>query len=100
MTRRTRVVITGMGAMTPLGETIEEYWEGLVNGKSGIGPMTLADSSEYPCKISGEGSNFDPSTYINPKEARRMARFSQLAVSAAGLALEDSGIDLDKENSV
>ena len=99
MTRRTRVVITGMGAMTPLGETIEEYWEGLVNGKSGIGPMTLADSSEYPCKISGEVSNFDPSTYINPKEARRMARFSQLAVSAAGLALEDSGIDLDKENS-
>lgn len=99
MTRRKRVVITGMGAMTPLGETVESYWDGLVNGKSGIGPMTLADSSDYPCTISGEVSNFDPSTYINPKEARRMARFSQLAVSAAGLALEDAGINLDKENS-
>ena len=86
-------MITGMGAMTPLGETIESYWESLVNGESGIGPMTLADSSDYPCTIAGEVSNFDPSTYINPKEARRMARFSQLAVSAAGLALEDFGIN-------
>ncbi|MDA1347897.1 MAG: beta-ketoacyl-ACP synthase II [Chloroflexi bacterium] len=96
---RKRVVITGMGAMTPLGETIGEYWDGLVNGRSGIGPITLADASDYPCKIAGEVSGFDPTRYINPKEARRMARFSQLAVSAAGLAIEDAGLDLSKEDA-
>ena len=88
-----------MGAMTPLGETIGEYWDGLVNGRSGIGPITLADASDYPCKIAGEVSGFDPTRYINPKEARRMARFSQLAVSAAGLAIEDAGLDLSKEDA-
>ena len=96
---RKRVVITGMGAMTPLGETISEYWDGLVNGRSGIGPITLVDASDYPCKIAGEVSGFDPAKYINPKEARRMARFSQLAVSAAGLAIEDAGLDLSKEDA-
>ena len=96
---RKRVVITGMGAMTPLGESIGEYWGGLVNGRSGIGPITLVDASDYPCKIAGEVSGFDPAKYINPKEARRMARFSQLAVSAAGLAIEDAGLDLSKEDA-
>jgi 3-oxoacyl-[acyl-carrier-protein] synthase II len=96
---RKRVVITGMGAMTPLGESIGEYWSGLVNGRSGIGPITLVDSSDYPCKIAGEVSGFDPARYINPKEARRMARFSQLAVAAAGLAIENAGLDLSKEDA-
>ena len=95
---RRRVVVTGMGAVTPLGEDIQEYWDNLVQGKSGIGPMTLCDPAEYPCKISGEVSGFDPGKYIDRKEARRMARFSQMAVSAAGLAIEDGGLDLSSED--
>lgn len=95
---RPRVVITGMGAMSPLGETVGEYWDGLVNGRSGIGPMTLADPEGFPCKITGEVSGFDPVQYMDKREARRMARFSQLAVAAAGVALEDSGLDMSKED--
>ena len=85
---RTRVVITGMGAMTPLGQTPEAFWDNLVAGNSGIGPMTLCDPTDYPCRISGEVSDFDPGQYINNKEARRMARFSQLAVASALTAVE------------
>ncbi len=95
---RRRVVVTGMGAVTPLGDSVDEYWKSLVKGKSGIGPMTLADPTEYPCKVAGEIPDFDPSKYINPREARRMARFSQTAVAAAALALEDSGINLSSED--
>ena len=95
---RRRVVVTGMGAVTPLGDSVDEYWKSLVKGKSGIGPMTLADPTEYPCKVAGEIPDFDPGTYINPREARRMARFSQTAVAAAALAFEDSGINLSSED--
>jgi len=95
---RTRVVITGMGAMTPLGQTPETFWDNLVAGKSGIGPMTLCDATDYPCRISGEVSDFDPGQYINSKEARRMARFSQLAVAAALTAVEAAGLDMSKED--
>ena len=94
----TRVVITGMGAMTPLGESIDDYWDSLVNGRSGIGPMTLCDSSEFPSRISGEVTGFDPGDYIDRREHRRMARFSQMAVAAAGVAIEDAGLNLSKEN--
>ncbi len=90
----TRVVITGMGAMTPLGESVDEYWDNLVNGQSGIGHMTLCDPSQYPSRISGEVSGFDPGTYMDRREHRRMARFSQLAVAAASVAIEDAGLDL------
>ena len=95
---RRRVVVTGMGAITPLGDSVDEYWKSLVKGKSGIGPMTLADPTEYPCKVAGEIPDFDPGKYINPREARRMARFSQTAVAAAALALENSGINLSSED--
>ena len=95
---RLRVVITGMGAMTPLGETPEEYWNNLVSGKSGIGPMSLCDPDGYPCRISGEVSGFDPGTYIGSKEARRMARFTQLAVAAALQAVEAAGYDISKDD--
>ena len=94
-----RVVVTGMGALTPLGQSVDEYWQGLLQGKSGVGPMTLADPTDFPCKISGEVTGFDPGQYINPKEARRMARFSQLAVGAAGLAIEDAGLNLSDEDA-
>ena len=89
-----------MGALTPLGQAVGEYWDGLTHGKSGIGPMTLCDPSLFPSKIAGEVTGFDPGQYINPKEARRMARFSQLAVAAASLAVEHGGLDLSKEDPV
>ena len=95
---RKRIVITGMGAMTPLGESIDEYWSGLIQGKSGIGPMTLADATDFPCKVAGEVTGFDAGQYINPKEARRMARFSQLAVAAAAVAIEDGGLKISQQN--
>ena len=95
----TRVVITGMGAMTPLGESIDEYWDNLVNGRSGIGPMTLCDPSTFPSRISGEVTGFDPGDYIDRREHRRMARFSQMAVAAAGVAIEDAGLNLSKQDT-
>ena len=95
---RVRVVITGMGAMTPLGESPEEYWENLVAGRSGVGPMTLCDPTGYPCQISGEVSGFDPSNYISDRDARRMARFTQLAVAASLQAVESAGWDIAKDD--
>ena len=89
---RPRVVVTGMGAMTPVGESVAEFWESLVAGRSGLGPMKQADPTDYPCQISGEVSDFDPERYIDKREARRMARFSQLAVAAAYEAFRDAGI--------
>lgn len=95
---RIRVVVTGMGAVTPLGTSVELFWEGLKAGRSGIGPITLCDSSPFPCQIAGEIPDFDPARYINPREARRMARFSQVSIAAASMAVEDSGLDMDRED--
>ena len=91
-----RAVVTGMGAVTPLGLTAQDFWTNLVAGKSGVGPMTLCDPTDYPCQIAGEVTDFDPGQYINSKEARRMARFSQLGMAAALMAVEDSGLKLGK----
>ncbi len=93
---RPRVVVTGMGAITPLGQTPEMFWDNLVAGRSGIGPMTLCDPTDYPCRISGEVSDFDPVQYIDQREARRMARFSQLAVAAGLTAVESARLDISK----
>jgi 3-oxoacyl-[acyl-carrier-protein] synthase II len=90
---RKRVVVTGMGAMTPLGETIDEYWGNLIKGVSGIGPMTQADPTGFPTSIAGEVRSFDPVSYIDAKEARRMARFAQLGVASALRAAENAGLD-------
>ncbi|MQF98932.1 MAG: beta-ketoacyl-ACP synthase II [SAR202 cluster bacterium] len=98
MLDRKRVVITGMGAITPLGKSVGEFWEGLVSGHSGIGPITLCDPSPYPCQIAGEVPNFDPGEYINPKEARRLARFSQLSIAASTMAVKDANLNLEKED--
>ena len=92
---RRRAVITGMGALTPLGESVDAFWDGLVAGRSGVGPMTLADASAYPTKIAAEVSGFDPEQYIERRDARRMSRFSQFAVAATRQALADAGIDED-----
>ena len=83
-----------MGAVTPIGQSVDEFWDGLVKGKSGVGPITLCDSSSYPSKIAGEVDGFDPGDYMDTKDARRMARFSQLAVASAQLAIEDAALDL------
>ena len=95
---KTRVVITGVGAVTPLGQSAEDFWANLVAGKSGIGPMTLCDPTDYPCRIAGEATDFDPGDYIAAREARRMARFSQLAVAAGLKAVEAARFNLDKED--
>ena len=93
---RKRVVVTGMGAVTPLGETVSEFWDALVAGRSGIGPITLCETTDFPSHIAGEVSDFDPARYMDAKDAKRMARFSQMSVAAAALAIEDSGLDLNK----
>jgi 3-oxoacyl-[acyl-carrier-protein] synthase II len=93
-----RVVITGLGAITPIGLTVESFWDGCVNGRSGVGPITKFDASAYPVRINAEVKGFDPLDYIDRKEARRMARFTQLAVAATGQAIAASGLDLEKED--
>jgi len=95
---RTRVVVTGMGVMAPIGQNVEEYWNNLVSGVSGIGKITLCDASEFPNDIAGEVTGFDASQYANAKETRRMARFSQMAVAAAATAIENSGLNLSEED--
>ncbi|OGR95030.1 MAG: beta-ketoacyl-[acyl-carrier-protein] synthase II [Elusimicrobia bacterium RIFCSPLOWO2_01_FULL_64_13] len=93
-----KVVITGMGALTPIGIGLEAYWDGLMKGESGAGPVTLIDASAYPCRIAAELKGFDPLNFIEKKKIKRMDRFTQFAVAAAKMALEDSGLDLSKED--
>ena len=87
-----------MGALTPLGKSTEEFWHGLVEGRSGIDQMTLCDTTGYPCTIAGEIPGFDPRDYLDTKEARRMARFSQIAVAASDMAVEDAHLEPEKED--
>ena len=94
--QRRRVVVTGLGAVTPLGLSADEFWKGLVDGRSGIGPMTLCDPTDYPARIAGELKGFDPQQFIPGKEARRMARFTQLAVAASLMAVEDAGLSMER----
>ena len=95
-----RAVITGMGAMTCLGKSAEEFWNNLKNGVSGTRRMAIIDPTPFPCKVSGEVQDFDPSEggIIHRREARRMGRFSQFAVHASDQAIKDSGLDLDVED--
>ncbi len=91
-----RVVITGMGPVTPVGIGLDNFWNALKEGKSGAGPITQFDASDHSTRIAAEVKDFDPSLYADAKELRRMDRFVQLAVAAAKLALDDSGLDLEK----
>ncbi len=93
-----RVVITGMGAITPIGNTVDEFWSNVKKGTVGIGPMTQIDVTDYKAKLAAEVKDFDPKEYMDPKSARRMERFAQFAVAAAKQALADSGIDMEKED--
>jgi len=91
-----RVVITGLGAITPLGNDVETFWSNLKNGISGIRKIEAFDTSAYDCKIGGEVRGFDPKAFFkNPKDVRRTDRFAQLALAAAKMALDDSGIDVE-----
>ena len=89
-----KAYVTGIGIVSPLGEDIKTYWSNLISGKSGIGQITLCDPSEFPSKIAGEVKTFQPENYINKKELKRMARFSQMAVAASALAIENSNLSL------
>ena len=93
-----RVVVTGLGAITPVGNDVETFWNSLKNGVVGIGPITTFDAAEYKAKLAAEVKDFDPKKYMDNKTARRMERFSQFAVAAAKEALEDAGIDMEKED--
>jgi len=91
-----RVVITGVGAVTPLGNTAEEFWAGLLEGRSGIGPITRFDTTGYPTRIAGEVQGFEPLNYIDKKEARKLDPFLKYAIACAVMAVEDAGLDVGK----
>ena len=93
-----RVVVTGLGALTPLGNNVSEFWENLVNGVSGAGPITLFDASKHKTQFACEVKNFDATKYIDRKEARKMDRYTQLAMAVAKEAVEDSGINAEDED--
>ena len=94
---RKRVVVTGIGAVTPLGNTAEEYWTNLIAGKSGAGPITLFDASDFPITFACELKGFEPSDWTEKRKARKMDRFAQMILAAARMAETDSGIDIAKE---
>ena len=94
-----RVVVTGLGAITPIGNTVESYWQGLLMGQSGIGPITLFDASRHDCRIAGEVKGFDAVDHMDRKEAKRMDRFAQFAVAASRQAVEDAGLVIDDSNA-
>ena len=99
MNNNRRVVITGMGAITPLGNDFETFWSNLKNGVSGIHKIESFDTSAYDCRIGGEVHGFDPKTvFKNPKDVRRTDRFAQLAMAAAKMAMADSAIEMAREN--
>ncbi|MBC7822310.1 MAG: beta-ketoacyl-ACP synthase II [Candidatus Parcubacteria bacterium] len=94
-----RVVITGLGAITPIGNTLSDYWDGLISGRNGIAPITLFDASRHGCRIAGEVKGFDPHDYMERKEAKRMDRFAQLAVAASKQALADAQFTINDLNA-
>src|SRR6266436_1911181 len=94
-----RVVITGLGVVTPVGNDLETFWKNLVKGKSGIGRIQTFDTANYDCKIGGEVRDFEPKNFFNnAKDVRRTDRFAQLAMAAAKMSMQDSGIDLERVN--
>lgn len=98
MENKTRVVVTGLGAITPVGNDVASFWQGLKDKKVGIAPITYFDTTDYKAKLAGEVKDFDPKKYMDPKAARRMEPFSQYAVAAAGEAIAQAGLDMEKED--
>ena len=93
-----RVVVTGLGAITPIGNTVSEFWDGVVGGKSGAGPITRFDTEKFKVKFACEVKGFDPSLYIDPKDARKMDLFTQYSISVAAQAIDDTHLDTSKLN--
>ena len=98
MGKNRRVVITGMGAITPIGNSVEEFWNGIKEGKIGFGPITYFDTADYRCKLAAEVKDFDPTQYMDKKSARRTEQFCQFAVAAAGQAIADAGLIMEQED--
>lgn len=98
MGKNRRVVITGMGAITPIGNSVEEFWNSIKEGKTGFGPITYFDTADYRCKLAAEVKDFDPTQYMDKKSARRMEQFCQFAVAAAGQAIADAGLIMEQED--
>ena len=96
---RRRVVVTGLGMVTPLGLTVQDTWQALIAGKSGVGPITQFDASQYTTRFAASVKNFDPLIYLNPKEARKFDIFVQYAVAAAKQAMDDSGLQITDSNA-
>ena len=98
MGKNRRVVITGMGAITPIGNSVEEFWNSIKEGKTGFGSITYFDTADYRCKLAAEVKDFDPAQYMDKKSARRMEQFCQFAVAAAGQAISDAGLTMEQED--
>src|SRR5919107_1896932 len=93
-----RVVVTGIGALTPLGNNLDDFWDGLVNGVSGANLITLFDASKFKTKFACEIKNFEPTDFLDKKEARKIDRFSQIAIIASDQAVFDAKLDKDSIN--
>ena len=98
MSRR-RVVVTGMGLVSPLGNDMATSWDGIVNGRSGIGPVTSFDASAYTTQIAGEIRDFDPTVFVSPKDAKKMDPFIHYGIAASFMALDDSGLEITEANA-
>lgn len=94
-----RVVVTGMGAVTPIGNNVEEFWSGVKQGRIGFAPISRFDATEYKCKLAAEVKDFNPEEHMDKKSARRMELFCQFAAVAAGEAMQDAGLDMEKEDA-
>ena len=93
-----RVVVTGLGAVTPIGNNVEEFWKGIKEEKIGFAPITYFDTADYRCKLAAEVKDFDPAQYMDKKAARRMEQFCQFALTATGEAIKDAGLDMEAED--
>lgn len=93
-----RVVVTGLGMLTPVGLSLEESWKSFCEGKSGVGEITAFDASDFPCRVGAEVKGFDPLKYIGKKDLKKMDTFIQFAIAASDMAIEDSGLEVEKED--
>ncbi len=99
MSQRRRVVVTGMGLVSPLGNDMATSWDGIVNGRSGIGPVTSFDTTGFTTQIAGEIRNFDPADFVSPKDAKKMDPFIHYGIAASFMALDDSGLEITEANA-
>ncbi|MGG5253279.1 beta-ketoacyl-ACP synthase II [Neobacillus sp. SM06] len=94
-----RVVVTGVGAITPLGNNVESTWQNIIDGKSGIGPLTRVNADEYPAKVAAQINDFNPEEFMDRKDARKMDRFTQYAVASSLMAVKDANLTINEENA-